>query len=505
MRPRLAHPLEFLTPEQVQELHQAVLAVLWETGVRVMWKPALEAYAGGGCRVDFDAQIVHIPEDVLQRALRSAPAQFTLYGLESEKDRQINLADVYTIAGSSAVYVLDLDGQRRPATRQDLSDFTRLIDAFETADIMHAMVVPQDIPQVGFDRILFGTIFQNSARHYYSQGQGENSVADQVEMAALIQGSTQAVSEKPCFSLVTCLSSPLVHTPERVQEMMDCAHYNIPIWMEATNMMGATGPVTIAGALVEHTANVLAGVVLMQLLHPRHPCVFSIASGGLNMRTATYVAASPEAVLLHCATAQMARFYQLPFQGCSGLDACLPDAQAGYERMLQAAPMALAGVNFIHLAFGMMDQLLTASYEQAVIDNEIFQAAFRLAGGIEVTPETIALDQIGTAGPGGQFLGQDYTLFHYRQHQWQPRLTTRLAWDEWQRATGGKDMRQRANDRARQILGEHHPCSLEPAQAAELDKMARAFQKRAIQRFTARDTKNNFQQETRKTGERKSY
>ncbi|MGE5220959.1 MAG: trimethylamine methyltransferase family protein [Omnitrophica WOR_2 bacterium] len=482
MQPNLARPLAFLSSEQLSTLHQAVLTVLWEVGVRVMWEPALEVFAGGGCRVDFDSQVVHISEQVLMRALASAPASFTLHGVCAENDIHVDLDKVYTIAGSSAIYVLDLDGQHRPARLADLADLTRLVDALEMADIMHAAVVPQEINQVGFDRILFSTIFQNTTKHYYSQGQGKGSVSDQVEMAAVIQGSTRTVMEKPCFSLVVCLTSPLVHVPERVQEMMDCARYHIPIWLEATNMMGATGPVTIAGALVEQTANVLASLVLMQLLAPGHPCIFSIASGGLNMRTATYVAASPEAVLLHCATAQIAHFYHLPFQGCSGLDSCLPDAQAGYERMLQAAPLALAGANFIHLAFGMMDQLLTSSYEQAVIDNEIFHAAFRLAEGIQVTPETIALDQIRAAGPGGQFLDQEYTLMNYRQHQWQPKLTNRLAWDEWQRQTGGKDMRQRANELARQILAEHHPSPLSAAQEAELNQMARSFQERVIRK-----------------------
>ncbi len=485
MKPNLPHPLEFLSADQIQSLHQAVLSVLGEVGVRVLYRPALEIFASSGCRVDFTTQTVYIPEQVLAKALASAPSTFTLAGQSLEENISVDLENVYTIAGSSAIYVLDLDGVRRPATLQDLADFTRLIDSLEMADIMHAMVVPQDISQVGFDRLLFSTILCNTRKHYYSQGQGWGSVADQVEMAAVIQGSTQAVMRSPCFSLVVCLTSPLVHVAERVQEIMECARFRIPVWLEATNMMGATGPVTIAGALVEHTANVLASLVLMQLLNPGHPCIFSIASGGFNMRTATYVAASPEAVLLHCATAQMARFYHLPFQGSSGLDACLPDAQAGYERMLQAAPLALAGVNFIHLAFGMMDQLLTSSYEQAVIDNEIFQAAFRLAQGILVTPETIALDQIRAAGPGGQFLDQEYTLKHYRKHQWQPALTTRMAWDVWQKKTGGKDMRQRANDRARKILTDHHPHPLSTDQENELGKMARAFQKRAIDRLKA--------------------
>jgi trimethylamine---corrinoid protein Co-methyltransferase len=472
--------LRFLSDDQIQELHQAVLEVLWTVGVRVEWKPALEVFEEGGCKVIFDQNRVKIPEHVLQSALQTAPSTFLLHAARPEYTVRVTLEDVYTLAGSSALNVLDLEGQRRPATLKDLGDFTRLIDALEQAHVMHAMVIPQDIPQVGFDRVLFSTIMKNTTKHYYSQGQGGQSVRDQVEMAAVIQGSREEVRQSPRFSFVVCFTSPLIHTAERVEEMMECARVNIPIWLETTNMMGATAPVTIAGALVEHTANSLAGLVLMQLLNPGHPCIFSVASGGFNMRNGTYVAASPEAVLLHCATAQMAHFYGLPFQGGSGLDSCVPDAQAGYERMLQAIPMTLAGVNFIHLAFGMMDQLLTSSYEQAVIDNEIFTAAFRLGQGIEVNANTIALDQIKEVGIGGQYLDTEFTLKNFRQQQWHPKLTTRLAWTEWQRTYQGKDMRERANDMARGILEKHHPQPVTAEQAAELDRLGSELQSKAI-------------------------
>ena len=479
MRPHLAYPLQFLTQTQVENLHQAILRVLWETGVRVEWRPALEIYAGAGCKVDFEHQIVQIPERVLEQALKTAPARFSLHGTSPADEIHVTLNDIYTIAGSSALNVLDLEGWHRPATLQDLADFTRLIDALENANIMHAMVIPQDVPQAGFDRVLLSTVLKNSSKHYYSQGLGGASVGDQVEIAAVVQGSTQAVMQRPCFSMVVCLVSPLVHPAERVQEIMECARFGIPLWLEATNMMGATAPISVAGALVEHSANVLASLVLAQLIRPGLPCIFAVASGGFNMRTGSYVSASPEMVQLHCATAQMAHFYHLPFHGGGGLDACVPDAQAGYERTLQAVPMTLAGVNFFCLAFGMMNQLLTSSFEQAVIDNEIFSAVFRLAEGIPVTPETIAVDQIHKAGPGGQFLNQAYTLHNYRGEQWQPELTNRLEWEQWQRTSGGKDMRQRANVRARTLLAEQAPHLLSPAQEAEIDRMVRAFQAQA--------------------------
>ncbi len=485
MKPNLPHPLEFLTPDQVQLVHQTVLRVLAEVGVRVDWIPALEIFADNGCKVDFKQRLVFIPQDVLERARKSAPSQFHLHARNPQQTIAVTLEDVYTIAGSSALNVLDLDGNHRPATLQDLRDFTRLIDALELADIMHAMVIPQDIPQAGFDRILLGTILENSSKHYYSQGEGEQSVHDQLQMASVIQGSIEAVRQAPIFSMVTCLTSPLIHPAERLQEMMACAEYGIPLWLEATNMMGATAPITVAGALVEHTANILAALTFVQLLRPGHPCIIGVASGGLNMRTGTYVGASPEASLLHVASVQMARYYGLPFEGSSGLDACLPDAQAAYERALQDIPYALAGMNFIHLAFGMMNQLLTSSYEQAVIDHEILAAAYRLAEGFEVNEETLAFDQLRQAGPGGQFLTHPYTLRRFKEHQWQPRLTSRLEWTQFQRQLGGADMRRRANQLARQLLASHQPLPLEEKQAQELQRMAQAFQKAAVQNYSA--------------------
>lgn len=473
--------LRLLDAQQLNALDQAVRAVLDEVGVRIDHSPAWDVLAGAGCVIDPKRHVVRIPPHVVQRALDSAPSQFTLHAPCPDYDVLVTLDDVYTVAGSSALHVLDLDGVRRPATAQDLTDLTRLIDALPQAHVMHAMVVPQELPQVGFDRRLFATIMPITRKHYYSQGAGAASIKDQIEMAAVLQGSAEAVRNAPWFSMVVCFISPLVHGDEPVQELMACAANGIPLWLEPTNMMGATAPLSIAGSIVEHTASALAGLTLAQLLHPGHPCILATASGGMNMRTGGYVGASPEAVLVHCATAQLAHYYGLPFQGGSGLDSCVPDAQAAYERMLQAAPMALAGVNFIHLAFGMIDQLMTASYEQAVIDNEIMAAAFRLIEGFEVTPETLGLDQIKAAGPGGNFLTDPYTIAHLRDAQWQPELTTRLTWEDWQAAHGGLDMRQRANRKARWLLEEAPLLSATPEQAAELERMAIAFQKRAME------------------------
>jgi trimethylamine--corrinoid protein Co-methyltransferase len=175
----------------------------------------------------------------------------------------------------------------------------------------------------------------------------------------------------------------------------------------------------------------------------------------------------------------MARFYHLPFQGGTGIEATVPDAQAGYERALQVLTNALAGTNFIHLSIGMMEQMLLASYEQCVIDDEIIGAAFRIARGIEVNEETLAIDVIREIGPGGSFLGHDHTARNFRREFWFPKVTNRETYPGWM-AAGGKDMRQRANERARQLLATHHPRPLTPEQERELDRISVAAQQWAL-------------------------
>ncbi len=471
--------LKVLSEDDMRLVHEAVLEVMSTVGVRVEHKGALEIYRDCGCNVDFEKQVVRIPEHVLNKALSTAPSEFTLYGKKPEYDVHVNLDDVYTIGGSSALTVLDLDGVRRQATLQDLTDLTRLLDALENLHIMHALVVPQDIPQPGFDRILWATVMKNTYRNYYSQGQWAVSIRDQIEMAKVIQGSEKAIREHPLFTIVICMMSPLMHSTERVDELIESAKYGIPLYIEVDSMPGGTTPMTIAGTLVEECASVLTGICLAQFVNPGNPCVFSIASGLMNMSNGDYSGGAPETGLLHAATAQMARFYKLPFQGGTGIDSTLPDAQAGYERALQVLTNSLAGTNFVHLSIGMMEQMLLASYEQAVIDDEILGAAFRIVRGVEVTRETIGLDAIKEVGIGGNYLAHDHTVQFMRAHTWFPKITNREQWTPWM-ASGGKDMRQRANDRARQILAEHHPKPLTDDQEREIDRIAAEAQRKAV-------------------------
>jgi len=475
-----SRPLKILTEDQIRDIHFAVLEVLEEVGVKVNYRKALELLADIGCKVNFDTNIVKIPEYVVRKALSTAPSRFTLFGINPEWDIKVDLDSIYTIGGSSALEVLDLDGYRRPATLKDLEDLTRLQDSLSSLHIMHAIVNPQDIPQYGLDRILFATVVKNTFRNYYSQGQGADSIRDQVELASIIRGSIEKVKDRPPFTIVTCLISPLIQPKERVEEIIEAAKYNIPLYIEVDAQMGSTTPITIPGTIVEQTANILCGVTIAQTINPGVPCIYAIASGSMDMQTGVYCGASPETNLLHIASAQVAHFYGLPFQGGTTIDAKIPDAQAGYERALQVLSCILGGVNFVHLSIGMMDQMLLASYEQCIIDNEILEAAFRIAREIEVNRDTLAVEALKEVGPGGNFLTHPHTLRYLRKEYWPPKLTFRGTYSYWE-LDGKKDMRVRANEKAGEILKKHYPKPLDELQEKEIDRMAREQQERVLE------------------------
>jgi len=469
-----------LSDSDIRDIHNATLEVLDEVGVRIDYKPALDLMADCGCRIDFPSRIARVPEHVLKKFLDMAPSSFTLCGKTPEFDINVDTRNIYTIGGSSALFVLDLDGCRRPANVNDLAELTRLQDALENLHIMHAIVIPQDIEQEGFDRILFSTVMRNTSRNYYSQGMGAQSIRDQIEMASAVSGSTENFRKRPLFSIVVCLTSPLIQSEMRVEELMESAKHGIPLYIEADAQAGATSPITLAGTLVQQNANILCGIALAQMVNPGTPCIYAIASGIMDMSTGNYSGGSPETTLIHAASAQVAHYYNLPFQGGTGIDATIPDAQAGYERALQVLGCALSGTNFIHLSVGMMEQMLLASYEQCVIDNEIIGAALHIARGIEVNRDTLAVKIIKEVGPGGHYLDHEHTLRNFTEVNWFPKLTNRRKWDSWMEA-GGRDMRQRANEMARKILKEHHPQHLPEDVAREVDKMAVAAQRRAIE------------------------
>jgi trimethylamine--corrinoid protein Co-methyltransferase len=477
--------LKFLSDSDLDAIHFATLEILNETGIEMEYKPALEIFKDHGAKVDFKNNRVKINEDLLKKGLSSAPSSFTLYGKNEDFDIKLDTERVYTMGGCAAVNTLDLNGNYRLSLFDDLIKLTILQDKMSNQHIVHGLVIPSDYEEYGIDRLLFAGVFPYTNKNYCSQSQtGADGVREHIKMAAVVQGSEEAVRQRPMFTEGACLVSPLKHGYITSEVIIECAKNNIPVYVEVDALPGATTPAPIAGTLVEQNANILAGIVLAQLVNPGAPCIYCIASGFMDMTTGGYSAAAPENNLLHCATAQVAHYYNLPFQGGAGVDAKINDAQVGYEVALQVLSNALAGTNIISLIFGQMEMMLTASYEKVIIDNDIVGAVFRMLKGFEVNDNTLSTDLLKRISlqPGGHFLSLKETSQYVRQNNWLPGITNRDVWSTW-KSNGAKSMSESANYVARKILKENIEPVISREQSEEILKMAISFQNKVLEKM----------------------
>jgi trimethylamine--corrinoid protein Co-methyltransferase len=261
--------------------------------------------------------------------------------------------------------------------------------------------------------------------------------------------------------------SPFVFPGDVVERMFIAADLFMPQIPGPTVQPGATGPVTIAGAVAQLTAESLMGLILVQLRKPGAPCCLSGNMGVLDMRSALMTMAAPEMSLGLAAQAEVAQSFGLPTWGLAGAtDAKVLDAQAGIESAFSILAQGLAGLNLIH-DVGYMDAGMACSAEMLVMGDEVIGMAKRFIRGIEVRSETLARALIEKIGPGGNFLQERHTVRHFRDELWVPGLLTREHRDIWQQA-GAKDMAQRVKEKAQEIIENHQPELLPDEVAAAL-------------------------------------
>jgi len=285
------------------------------------------------------------------------------------------------------------------------------------------------------------------------------SLLDVIALAEFIAGGAEALRREPIVSFVTCWTvSPLRYAPETVEVLTEVVRQEMPVFLSSAPQSGATSPAALAGSLVQINAEELSGLTYCQLVKPGTPVVLGYVPSVSDLRTGNFTGGAPEFALMHAASAQLGQFYNLPVYNSSGLtDSKIPDIQAGYEKGLTGAAAALAGSNYVHHAAGLLESMLTVAYEQYVIDDEINGAIMRMVRGIEVNEETLSLEVIARVCQGeGHYLGTQQSLELMNTEYYYPHTGDRQRREDWD-AAGSLDMRERARQKAQEILATHRP------------------------------------------------
>jgi trimethylamine--corrinoid protein Co-methyltransferase len=444
------------TDAQLQEIHLASLEILRRTGVRVHEAESLGLLRDAGCIVTGE-NLVRFPAAIVEDALLHVPSRVVLCDRTGEPRLFLEGQRIYFGTGSDLPNTRDLEtGDRRPSLLSDVAHTARLVDALPNLDFVMSMALPSDVPVETSDRRSFLEMTKNTIKPVVFTAWDEGGLADIIAMAETIAGGPGELALKPFLLAYLEPSSPLQHSAEALRKMLMMADRGLPFVYAPGPIEGASAPVTPAGSLVMANAEVLSGLVIAQLRRRGTPFVWGSGSGPLDMRTMVGVYAGPE-FLLHCmGMAELAHFYyHVPvwgFSGCS--DSKLPDMQAGIESALWILWTALSGANLVH-DVGYIESGLTCSYEMIVLCDEVIGFVRHLMRGIELSPETLALDVIDEVGPGGDYLGSTHTARHFRK-AWYPKILDRRSYHAWAEA-GRPTARQTAQNVARETVATHTP------------------------------------------------
>jgi len=464
--------VQFLDAATVETIVAEAERMLDEIGVFVEHARAVALLAGAGARVGDDGR-VRIPPHLVRRAVASAPPEVLLWDRDGKNPVHVGGQHVNFDPGSAAIKVYDHAEHRvRASTVADCIAFARLTEQLPAMALQSTCVVPADVPLHAADRARLRVALEHGRKPIVTGTFADESFEIMRRMLVAVRGSEQALRRKPLAIFDCCPSPPLKWSELTCAALVRCAEIGIPAELVSMPLTGATAPVTLLGAVTQHTAENLSGVVIHQLAGPGAPIIYGGSPAAFDMRHGTTPMGAVETMMIDAAYAQVGRHLGLPTHAYMGLsDAKSPDWQAGMESGVGAVLAALAGVNVVSGA-GMLDFESCQSLEKLVLDHEACAMALRIARGIERRDDVLALDVVAAGIAAEQFLNLDHTRSRFRSEHYLPGpVIDRVVGDAWV-ADGSRTAVQRACAEVARLLSLEGAPPLEPSLARELDDLA---------------------------------
>jgi trimethylamine--corrinoid protein Co-methyltransferase len=455
-----------LSETQLQDIHLAALEVLRRTGIRFHHQGAVELLKDAGAFISA-GNLVKFPASLVEQALSSAPGRIIMCDRDGQPGMYLEASKVYFGTGSDCLNLLDpRTGQHRQFVEADLTDAYRLCDALPNIHFVMSVGIPFDVnPALTYD-VQMLHMLEDTTKPIVFVTNDLASCQRAIDMAAAVAGGYEALREQQHILLYSEPSSPLQQSDTAVDKLLLMAEYELPVVHSPGPQMGAVAPITMAGGLVMSLAEILSSLVVHQLKRPGAPFVFGAGIHHMDMSAMQICYASPEFQLTKAAIAELGRWYGLPtwgYAGCS--DAKVMDEQAAVEATLSVIMAKFSGGNLIH-DVGYMESGLTTSYEMIALTDELVAMTDNMMKGIEVSEETLLVDEIDRVGPGGNYLDSQVTLKRFREY-WRPGLLDRRLRQQWL-DKGSLTLGQRLTAKVIKILDEYRPKQLEAEKSRKL-------------------------------------
>ena len=438
-----------------------------------------------GCAVDEKTKVVKFPPRVVETYVGKAPREFTLCGNDRSLTWKISPETRVWGGLGTAVNMYDLQtGAYGPATMDDLRRHLIILDSLEHVQSNQMDIWPSDIPMQTIPVEAIRTWAMNCKKSFGMGAYGVMPTRDMMEMLLIVMGGKDKIKDTHPYMTIVNTVSPLSSAQIQLEGLMILAEYGQPAIFSPEAMAGTTAPITLAGLLIQHSAEVLAHIVMAQAVNPGTPVLFGTVSTIAEMRRGTVALGSVETGLISAAIAQIAHSYNIPCRGVAGgTESKLLDLQCGVERARTMQMAAMGGVNYI-TCVGTIESTTAGAHELTVIDDELIGSIERAIRGIEVNETTKAVEIIKKVGPGGDYLMQEHTQKYFRTEHFIPSLCDRDKRDIWEKA-GKKDMVGRAREKALAVLAKHTPKDLDPAVMKGMDDYIEMVKKRTLDEYYA--------------------
>jgi trimethylamine--corrinoid protein Co-methyltransferase len=466
MKPKLS----ILPVDLIDRILDEAFQLLQNPGFRLKDPEATQLLVAAGAKVKDG--VAHIPEDLIRKSLASVPKKFDLFDRQGNPVVHYSEDEVQFDPGSCAVNVLDpITRVHRPSLSADLIRIVKVAEMLPQMAAQSTAVVCHDSPEGIGDLYRLYLVLQYSNKPVVTGAFTADGLKPMIDLLAADAGNSEKLREKPRAIFDVCPSPPLYWTDFAARNLIELARSGVPAEMVSMPLAGATAPVTLIGSVVQHAAECLAGITIHQLASPGAPIVWGGAPAIFDMRSGTAPLGAIETAMIVAAYTQVGKSFGLPTHGymCAS-DSKIVDAQAGLESGMTALIGSLAGVNMISGA-GMLDFLACMSVEKLVIDAEAIAMTQRMARGVSLPKDSLAISTFAQTGLAGEFLKLQETRQLFKEEQYLPtKVINRNSIRVWEQS-GKQDAFERAHQRVGELIIEYRQPELPSNTLKEFEKV----------------------------------
>jgi trimethylamine--corrinoid protein Co-methyltransferase len=484
MRPSI----RFMDDQLITRILDEARELLRTLGVTIHNSEVLTILGDNGAEVDMAAEHAKFTDDLIDKALKTAPSSFQLYDVLGNQTHDFSGDNVHYTPGSAAINVLDqATGEARRPVTADYIRYAKLVGELKHIAAQSTAFVPDDVAEPISDsyRLFLSLLFCEKPVVTGAFTKDFDVISD---LQLIVRGSPEALKHKPLAVISVCPTAPLKWTAAASQNLLDCARHFIPVEYISMPLPGFMAPVTIVGSVIQHTAETLSGIAISQLSNPGTPMLYGGAPGIFDMRYETTPMGAVETMMIDCAYVEVGKSLNIPTQTYTAMgDSKLMDMQAGFETGMGASLGALSGVNNI-AGPGILDFINTFSLEKLVVDNEICGMTFRLLEGIQPREDFPAVPLFEEFLRDKHLIIADHTRKYLRDEIHLPGPTidraNRARWQE----KGAPTIGERASKVVEKLVLEAEPSRLDDGVQSQLiERMESAARSAGMQALPQRD------------------